>query len=75
MEELRLAVVEKADELCQEYIRREKENEKYSAYKADDMAYIRFAKEEKNCLNSYICVTDSANPFRKQQNTRRKRSQ
>ncbi len=47
MDELRLAVVEKADMLCQEYIRREMEKGKYPIYKASGMAYIRFAKEEK----------------------------
>ena len=47
MEELRLAVVERADALCQEYIRREVASGAYPAYKASGMAYIRFAKEEK----------------------------
>ena len=47
MEELRLAVVEQADCLCQAYMRREMESRKYPAYKASGMAYIRFAKEEK----------------------------
>ena len=47
MEELKLAVVKKADELCGEYIQREIEGGLYPAYKASGMAYIRFAKEEK----------------------------
>ena len=47
MDELRLAVVEKADQLCQEYVRQETERGQYPAYKASGMAYIRFAKEEK----------------------------
>lgn len=47
MDELRLAVVEKADALCQEYMQREVESGAYPAYKANGMAYIRFAKEEK----------------------------
>ncbi len=47
MDELRLAVVEKADILCQEYMRKEVESGKYPSYKAIGMAYIRFAKEEK----------------------------
>lgn len=46
MEKLRLAVVEKADSLCQEYMQREVESGKFPAYKANGMAYIRFAKEE-----------------------------
>ena len=47
MDELRLAVVEKADTLCQEYMQREVENGEFPAYKANGMAYIRYAKEEK----------------------------
>lgn len=47
MDELRLAVVERADMLCQDYMRREMESGEFPAYKANGMAYIRFAKEEK----------------------------
>lgn len=47
MEELRLAVVEKANAKYEEYMRRETESGKYPPYKASGMAYIRFAKEEK----------------------------
>ena len=47
MEELRLAVVSEADTLYNEYIRREVELGEYPPYKASGMAYIRFAKEEK----------------------------
>lgn len=47
MDELRLAVVEKADILCQEYMEREVKSGAFPAYKANGMAYIRFAKEEK----------------------------
>lgn len=47
MDELRLAVVEAADALCQEYMQHEIESGEYPAYKASGMAYIRFAKEEK----------------------------
>lgn len=47
MDELRLAVVEKANLLYQEYTQREVESGKYPTYKATGMAYIRFAKEEK----------------------------
>jgi len=47
MEELRLAVVSAADDLCREYMKREVEKEEYPVYKANGMAYIRFAKEEK----------------------------
>ncbi len=47
MEEMRLAVVEKADRLCQEYTTSEIAKGAYPDYKASGMAYIRFAKEEK----------------------------
>ena len=47
MDELRLAVVERADKLCQAYMQREVESGAFPAYKANGMAYIRFAKEEK----------------------------
>lgn len=47
MEELRLAVVEAADALCREYRKKEMERGEYPPYKATGMAYIRFAKEEK----------------------------
>lgn len=47
MDALRLAVVKKADELCQEYTQREINSGAYPSYKATGMAYIRFAKEEK----------------------------
>lgn len=47
MEELYLAVVTKADILCNNYMIREVESGVYPPYKANGMAYIRFAKEEK----------------------------
>ena len=47
MDDLRYAIVEKVDLLCQEYIKREIESGEYPAYKASGMAYIRFAKEER----------------------------
>lgn len=47
MDKLRLAVVEKADTLYRQYMQREIESGKFPAYKASGMAYIRFAKEEK----------------------------
>ena len=50
MEELRFAVVERADELCREYMQREIASGKYPEYKASGMAYIRFAMEEKELV-------------------------
>ena len=47
MDELRLATVRRADALCNAYMKKEIESGKYPVYKATGMAYIRFAKEEK----------------------------
>ena len=47
MEELRQVVIDEADRLCREYIDREVQKGLYPPYKASGMAYIRFAKEEK----------------------------
>lgn len=60
MDELRLAVVEEADRLCREYMKREMESGKYPPYKATGMAYIRFAKEEKE-LFKLLYMRDRAN--------------
>jgi len=55
MEELRSAVIEAADDLFNEYIKREIERALYPPYKASGMAYIRFAKEEKELFKlSYM---------------------
>lgn len=56
MEDLRFAVVESADALYQEYVSRETESGEYPPYKAGGMAYIRFAKEEKELFKLlYMC--------------------
>lgn len=47
MQLIRMAVIKKAEDLCEEYIQREVSNGKYPRYKASGMAYIRFANEEK----------------------------
>jgi len=44
---LKLAILKRADELSQSYIRSEIEKHEYPPYKASGMGYIRFAKEEK----------------------------
>ena len=56
MDELRLAVAQQADALYQEYVRRETDSGEYPPYKAGGMAYIRFAKEEKELFKLlYMC--------------------
>ena len=47
MDDLRMAIAEKADALCRAYMQREVESGRFPIYKANGMAYIRFAKEEK----------------------------
>ncbi len=60
MEELRIAVVEKADAICSDYIQREIESGIFPIYKASGMAYIRFAKEEKE-LFKLLYMRDRTN--------------
>ena len=47
MDELKAAVVESATELYKEYSKQDVDSGKYPVYKASGMAYIRFAKEQK----------------------------
>ena len=47
MAELKAAIITAADELYQNFRKREAESGKYVPYKASGMAYIRFAREEK----------------------------
>ena len=47
MDQLRMAVVEAADEMCNDYLSREVAAGELPPYKASGMAYIRFAKEER----------------------------
>lgn len=47
MEEVQQEVLKAADNLYQNYLKEDMENGKYPPYKASGMAYIRFAKEEK----------------------------
>ncbi len=46
MEELRLALREQAMAIYGTYLQREREDARFPSYKAEGMAYIRFAKEE-----------------------------
>lgn len=47
MNELLLTVVGRAEAICNDFIEQEIASGRYPAYKASGMAYIRFAKEEK----------------------------
>jgi AcrR family transcriptional regulator len=62
MEDLRLAVVKQADILCRAYMQREVESGEFPQYKANGMAYIRFAKEEKE-LFKLLYMRDRSSEF------------
>lgn len=47
MTDVQKAIIEAAEDLYRAYIKREIASEKYTAYKARGMAYIKFAREEK----------------------------
>lgn len=54
MEELQQAVTEAAYELYLDFLKNEVESGKYPQYKAFGMAYIRFAKEEKELFRYFF---------------------
>lgn len=60
MDMLLKAVMQRADELYHSYIQNEVASGQYPAYKASGMAYIRFAKEEKE-LFKLIFMRDRTN--------------
>lgn len=62
MDALRMAVVERADALFRDYMHREIDSGEYPAYKASGMAYIRFAKEEKE-LFKLLYMRDRSSEF------------
>ena len=59
MEDLRVAVMTRANAICRAYIQRETESGEFPPYKAGGMAYIRFAKEEKE-LFTLLYMSDRA---------------
>ena len=63
MQELRLAVVDKADTLYNQYLTKEIQSGDYPAYKASGMAYIRFAKEEKELFKLLFMRDRSGEPI------------
>ena len=71
MDELRAAVKEKANILDQNYLATDMSAGKYPPYKASGMAYIRFAREEKElfkllfmCDRSHETVRDDRESIR-----------
>ena len=63
MEELRLATLQQIDQIYQDYIRREVQSGIYPAYKASGIAYIRFAKEEKELFRMLFMRDRSQDPI------------
>ncbi len=62
MDELHLSVLDSAVEICKDYMKKEVEKGEYPPYKANGMAYIRFAKEEKE-LFKLLYMRESTNNF------------
>lgn len=60
MEALRLAVADEAEEISRVYIAEEMKKGLYPAYKASGMAYIRFAREERE-LFKLLYMRDRSN--------------
>lgn len=67
MEELKMEVVKAADGLCNEYTAAEIARDEFPIYKARGMAYIRFAKEEKQ-LFKLLYMRDRADENIEEQN-------
>ncbi|MBQ8831779.1 MAG: WHG domain-containing protein [Oscillospiraceae bacterium] len=63
MEKLRSAVINSAQSLYEKYLSREISENKYPAYKASGMGYIRFAKEEKELFKLLFMRDRSFEPM------------
>ena len=66
MDDLRLAVLEKANRLYEDFSNSEMASGTYPPYKASGMAYIRFAKEEKELFKFLFMRDRSAEAFRRE---------
>ncbi|MBR2152308.1 MAG: TetR/AcrR family transcriptional regulator [Clostridia bacterium] len=62
MDELRLAVVEKADNIFEEYSSKIEAEGEFPDYKANGMAYIKFAREEKELFKLLYMRNRSGEP-------------
>ena len=65
MEELRTALLAEAQTIVEDYIVRETASGLYPPYKASGMAYIRFAKEEKELFKLLYMRTRKEDDYRK----------
>lgn len=66
MDELRGAILTASEEIYQDYLKKEMASEKYPPYKASGMAYIRFAREEKE-LFKLLFMRDRTNEDKNKQ--------
>ena len=66
MEDLKQAVIASAFAICNDYLEREKTSGLYPPYKASGMAYIRFAKEEKELFKLLYMRDRSEDAIRKE---------
>ncbi len=57
MDEVGAAVIKAAYEIYDGYIKEGMNSGKYPPYKASGMAYIRFAREKRNCSGCCLCAT------------------
>ena len=62
MQEVQREVIQAADTLYQEYLKRDMEAGEYPVYKASGMAYIRFAKDERELFKLLFMRDRSAEP-------------
>lgn len=60
MEDVRNAIIEEAQKLYQSYLKEDMASGKYPPYKASGMAYIRFAREEKEFFKILFMCDRSA---------------
>ncbi len=60
MESLKSGIIEKANDVYQNYLKQDMSSGKYPLYKASGMAYIRFAREEKE-LFKLLFMRDRTN--------------
>lgn len=61
MSDVQKSIIEKANDFYQEYLKEDMSNGKYPPYKASGMAYIRFAKEEKELFKLlFMCERTNA---------------
>lgn len=63
MDEVKEAIAESATEIYNGYIETEIKSGRYSSYKANCMAYIRFAKEEKELFKMLFLTDTSSEDF------------